>query len=330
MKNTIAFTLCSNNYLAFAKTLADSFIEQHPDSKFIIGIADKRDDSIDYSFFEPHELIFVHDVPNLEVDRMADAYNIIEFNTSVKPFYFDYIFKSRKDVETVIYLDPDIKCFDSLQPLKEAIGEKSVGLTPHITTPLSNENFMIEKRMLNFGIYNLGFCWMNRSDNTQAFINWWMERLDENCKQDLKNGVFVDQLWVNLIPIYFKDDVHISYDLGLNMAYWNFHERKLNQVDDTHWMVNDKFKLKFFHFSSYKVERPDLVSKYTNYTFAERPDVVNLFKNYHADLTKNRYLELKDKPYKFNKGKEVDRGLIDRVRDFGYFVKLGLKAFNKG
>ena len=48
----IAFTICSNNYLAQAKTLGDSFLEFHPDWKFIIGLCDEFDSSFDYSAFD--------------------------------------------------------------------------------------------------------------------------------------------------------------------------------------------------------------------------------------------------------------------------------------
>ncbi len=46
---TIAFTICSNNYLAHAKTVGDSYLKYHPNNKFIIGLVDKLQDEYDYS-----------------------------------------------------------------------------------------------------------------------------------------------------------------------------------------------------------------------------------------------------------------------------------------
>jgi hypothetical protein len=46
----IIFTLCSNNYLAQAKTLGDSVKKFNPDVLFVIGLVDKLHPEIDYSF----------------------------------------------------------------------------------------------------------------------------------------------------------------------------------------------------------------------------------------------------------------------------------------
>ena len=58
----IAFTICSNNYLAQAKTLGDSFLQYHPDWKFIIGLVDEYDNSFDYSSLANFEIIKVNEI----------------------------------------------------------------------------------------------------------------------------------------------------------------------------------------------------------------------------------------------------------------------------
>ena len=61
----LAFTLCSNNYLAQSKVLVASFLQNNPDYTFIIGVADNLSFEIDYSFFLPAKIIAVTEIPNV-------------------------------------------------------------------------------------------------------------------------------------------------------------------------------------------------------------------------------------------------------------------------
>ena len=58
----IAFTLCSNNYLAQAKTLGDSFVRHNPAGHFVIGLVDRRREDVDYAALGPFEILPVEDL----------------------------------------------------------------------------------------------------------------------------------------------------------------------------------------------------------------------------------------------------------------------------
>ena len=107
MKN-IVFTLCSNNYLAHAKTLGDSVRSTNPDFHFIIGLVDKRNPAIDYSFFKDFEIIDYDKIGFSFFHEMIVQYNVIEFNTAVKPFYLEYLLNRYGIGSKVFYIDPDI------------------------------------------------------------------------------------------------------------------------------------------------------------------------------------------------------------------------------
>jgi hypothetical protein len=58
MSQKFAFTICSINYLAQAKVLADSLKKTNPDYEFVIGLCDKIDDSgVDTSKLEGFNLL---------------------------------------------------------------------------------------------------------------------------------------------------------------------------------------------------------------------------------------------------------------------------------
>ena len=285
----VAFTLCSNNYLAQAKTLGDSVVKFNPDIHFVIGLVDKLSPDIDYGFFKPYELLPCFDLSVRQFDSMIERYNIVEFNTAVKPFYIDHFFKKHGDDCVIYYIDPDIELFHSLSDL-EGIFTNGYDfiLTPHLVTPsLRISDF--EKLILNVGIYNLGFLGVRKCANSQLFIDWWKTRLEENCKIDFCNGLFVDQMWVNYLPALFPD-VFILREPGYNVGYWNFNERLLEERNGD-LFVNGKSKLVFFHFSTYNPLVPTQISKWLSYSFEERNDLQAIYESYGKKLLTNRYAD---------------------------------------
>lgn len=282
----IVFTICSNNYLPMARILGESIQRVDPRVRFIIGLIDLPDPTVNYDAFASFEILPVHqiDVPDLE--GMAQRYSIVELNTAAKPFYFHYLFQRHADEKglKICYIDPDIAVYSSLQPVEEALESSTVMLTPHALIPIDlDDKHPGENTFLNFGIYNLGFCGMRRSKTADEVLKWWSERLINHCRIDVKNGIFVDQLWMNLVPIFFED-IHISKHPGLNVAYWNFHERRIEKRGEI-WYVNERWPLVFFHFSDLSVDNPDLVTKTpTRITLKERPESIPLFHEYRTKL----------------------------------------------
>jgi lipopolysaccharide biosynthesis glycosyltransferase len=284
---TLAFTICSINYLAQAQTLGQSLLRTNPDIEFVIGLVDRLDNvSLEPDKIPPFQLLEIDKIDISSFDEMCENYNITELNTAVKPFFFDYFFKNRPDIQNVIYFDPDIIVFDSLQPLKDSLEEYSIVLTPHITSPITDKFETREIDHLNTGLYNLGFVAVGRSESSYQMIDWWMERLKKDCVIDLCNGLFVDQHWMIFVPIFWKEVTFVDNYAGYNVAYWNLHERTVSQNEDKFFI--NSVPLIFFHFSGYGLNKPNEVSKYQNRsTFENRPDIVPLFEYYAQQLKDN-------------------------------------------
>lgn len=288
----IVFTICSNNYLAQAKALGDSILRHNSDYKFIICLCDKKNSEIDYSFFEPHTIIEAHDIGIKKFKQMCSQYDIIELNTSIKPFVFDYLFRTYKDVEYVMYFDPDTYVFDKLTAIEEELKDSSILLTPHIYTPIEfdGEN-PTENTFTQFGIFNLGFLALKRSDNANKLLDWWMRRLEVNCYIKPQDGIFVDQLPMNFTPIFFKG-VKISDNFGLNMAPWNLHERTLTMKNEKYF-VNEQQPLIFYHFSNCDPNESDLLSTYyTRVSFDESNALQKAYDEYKKEILDNNYNKL--------------------------------------
>lgn len=285
----IFFTLCSNNYLAQAKTLGDSLIKFNPGYKFIIGLVDELNTEIDYQSFEPYTILPVAQIGIPDFENLWKKYAIVEFNTSVKASYFKYIFNENPDAKTVCYLDPDISVYYSLKILEEAFIDNDILLTPHIQRPIALDGKQPgENNFLNYGLYNLGFIGVHRNCTTAGgFLDWWEERILSVGFHDTLNGYFVDQLWINFVPLFYER-VKILRNPGLNAAPWNLHERKIVEAENT-LKMGDGSSLFFFHFSNFKFKEPDEMSGYyTRCTFETNPELKRFYRDYYDRLIKNK------------------------------------------
>ena len=314
------FTLCSTNYLSHAKTLGDSLRQKNPDYRFVIGLVDRVPAQLQSSFWQPYELIEVEELGIEGFAEMAQRYDVVELNTAVKPFYFEHLYRRDPSTEAIIYLDPDILVCAPFDRLAELLRTHDIVVTPHSCTfDNSDTAIYYEQGMLWMGIYNLGFIATRRSETTMKFLQWWQYRLREHCYRAWGTGMFVDQLWVTLAPLYFP--VHVEKNPGYNMCYWNHFERQLSQRNG-HYLVNDADELVFYHFSSYNPDEPDKITvrkKSITSSFKDRPDLKPLYDDYRNRLLVNGYLTVKSIPYALrtetrNAGTTPTAALRDGVR----------------
>lgn len=245
----ISFTICSNNYLAEAITLGESLILNGENKEnYLIFLADELNNKIQYDIL-PFEIIPLSNEIVSEFSKLKNYYDIIELSTSVKPSVFKYLIKRFTDVNIFIYLDPDLYFLQPLATIALELGDYSALITPHLLNPVSPDKQPFENIFLNFGIYNLGFIAIKVDENSLALLNWWEERTLKFGVINVAKGFFVDQLWINLAPIFFKN-VKISVHPGFNVAYWNLEERKINKKENL-LNVQNEYNLVFFHFSSF-------------------------------------------------------------------------------
>ena len=128
-----------------------------------------------------------------------------------------------------------------------------------------------------------------KTDNVNNFLDWWGERTKQFSYIDLENGYFTDQIWFNLVPLFFKQ-VHTLTHPGYNMAVWNLHERQIQSYEEEgKILLNAGDNLVIYHFSSWNFLNPQQLSQeHDRYTFENRPDLKKLYSDYHGELIKNR------------------------------------------
>jgi hypothetical protein len=290
----IAYTIATSNYLAQAKTVADSLKAHNPEYQFYIGLVDKIDDRIDRSFFAPHIILEVATLGIPDFIEMYDKYDIFEISNAMKPFFAAYLLQTHSSLQTLIYIDTDILVFDKFTYIEECLTTNAICITPHILNTIPDDGFeATEMNFLNAGIYNAGFFAMAAQSNiVKEFIEWWKKKLRLYCFNNVAKGQYVDQIWLNYVPLYFEK-VFIIRHLGFNVAYWNLHERNISNNEGKYY-VNNTYPLVFYHFSGYSLDNANSISIYQNrFTFEQRPELVPLFEKYRMEVMKNNYLYYK-------------------------------------
>jgi hypothetical protein len=285
----IVFTTCTNNYLAQAKTLADSILHYNEDITFIYFIIDKPHQDIDYRSLAPCKTVFIQELVDPELlNRMCRKYNIVELATSVKATAFKYIFNNYPEAANVFFFDPDVKTYEPLTSLENEFTGSDILLTPHILTPIRTDNRMpYENLFLKFGVYNTGFLGVKRTPVALSMLDWWEGKLLEECYIDTENGLFVDQLCINFLPVFYPH-VKVLTSYGYNMGPWNLHERFITNSSGTKIILNDGTPLVFYHFSSFDLHNKHAFPYYYNrYNFEERKDLLEIYNEYADDLVKN-------------------------------------------
>lgn len=327
-------TIIAKNYLAYVRTLTDSFLKNNPEGKVFVLLVDDMDNKLNPEK-EKFTLINIDQIGLENLEDFCFKYTVLEQNTGVKAHFLKYLFE-KYNLKKLIYFDPDILFTNSLENLWKLLDKKSIVLTPHLTAPIFDEKRPSEYDIMRSGSFNLGFIALSKTETTSKFLDWWIPHLMEEGYSDVEKGMFVDQKWVDLVPSLF-DDVYIIRHPGYNAAYWNLMQRSVKIIDGK-ITINGK-PLYFFHFSGFSPENFENVSKHQNrFVLKDIESMRPLFEFYRDMLVENGYLEIKNWKCKFDyfdngakipdEARRVYAEAITQGLDFGNpFSTSGSKSF---
>lgn len=293
---TVACTVVAQNYLPAARVLARSYRQHHPDHDMVIAVIDGPRGAVE----EAHALVVGPDWFDVDPDeylRMATAYSLMELATAVKPFLLRRL---RRRAEVVLYLDPDIQVFAPFGEITDLATAHAVVLTPHTLEPIPRDGMEPgEAVIMGTGIFNLGFVAVGQG--SEAFLDYWAERLRHDAIVAPEQQLFTDQRWVDQVPALFRH--HVVRDPGCNVAYWNVWQRPIGQDAAGRWTAGG-YPLRFFHFSGYRPEKPWLLTLHCarrpRTVLSEHPTLRELCDGYRRALLAQGYTDrLETVPYGF-------------------------------
>jgi hypothetical protein len=242
------FTSISENYIPKARVLCQTLRRHHPDITAVAVVVERDTASLTNALSIFDEVLSVDSlhIPNFE--SWIFQHSLVEACTAVKGFALASLLE-RPETASVMYLDPDIAVFGSLDPLWQALAASDILLTPHLLVP-EDEQVWIERNeitALKHGTFNLGFLLVKASAEGRDFAKWWRRRLESYCRAETEEGLFTDQRWVDLVPSFFST-AGIVRDPGCNVATWNIRSRHIAGDFDSGFTAAGH-PLRFFHFS---------------------------------------------------------------------------------
>lgn len=306
----ICVSICAN-YLPKAMVLAKSVKEHIPDAIFVVCLVEKYllEDAAKFTHFD--ECILAKDLGWDNFDAFIFKHSIVEASTAVKGRLLLHLMDRFQSEDIFIYLDPDVKVYGNFVELQELMQEHTLVLAPHLLRP---GNIEMEISSLAHGCYNLGFIALRRSDNAQAFLSWWTERLFSFCYDDKSKGLFTDQRWVDLAPCFF--DVHVLKHHGYDFATWSLMGCELVKKQED-ILVNGDL-LRFIHFSGFDNGTIDAVMSRWMDDDENRTIFTDLYKGYASDLQAHDEKQLSKTPWSYaayENGEIIDSKARKRYRE---------------
>lgn len=272
------YTSSALNYLPKVRRLVHSIREHHPEAQITLALADLLPNTLP----TPSEFDRIIDISSLGIENWRAwtfGHTLVELATAIKPFVLNALMGGSEDTQ-VIYLDPDTVLFDRLDDVLAVLEHASIALTPHLVTPETTIEGIMDNEMaaLKHGIYNLGFIAVRSTQIGRSFALWWMERCQRWCIDDIPNGLFTDQRWIDLVPALF-DEVAIVRSPRLNVAPWNIAHRPIEMRHGRYWVGDTP--LGFYHFTGFDSGAHDIMANRYGH---DSPAVYRLIDDYKRFL----------------------------------------------
>ena len=245
--------------MSYAYVLMSRIAELHPNSKRYVFVID-IDHGSEITSFNVGTLVGAEDfLTQGLVQFLHFKYDAFELSTAVRPYAHQYL-RDKTDCSCWIYLDSDLYPVGEILSLLDKDETSEIFVSPHRLSPSSGVyGPQGDYGLLKSGTFNGGFLGIRRGLLSSAFIDWFLKCCEERCFH-LYEHCYGDQLWFNLVPVYFESLCVVRH-LGANIGYWNIDERPLEYDSQRNLVVNGAPVL-FLHFSGWDPDHPEIMSRY--------------------------------------------------------------------
>jgi hypothetical protein len=241
-------TIGTYNRRAGVTVLVESFLKHHPSARVFVCLVD-RPNSSEKPLSIPGTVFYADELTLPGNRRFLFKYQAFELCCALKPYAMAHVMECFT-LSHLVYLDSDIfvtaPFWDELQ---KRWADHAILLTPHWLKLPVGVSTELQRSFVQHGMYNGGFVAVKQDPDTRRFLDCWAKLLESQCTFDPMNNVYVDQRWLDLLAAS-SSAVGVLRDAGLNVGYWNLHERQLEQGLNSTWLANYQ-PLKFFHFSGF-------------------------------------------------------------------------------
>lgn len=276
----IACTIATRSDLPAARVLARSFRTHHPDHELVVLLLDgvpEPDAGPDHRVVGADWLV----TDETDYPRMATALSASELANAMKPLLLRRLLGRH---EVVTYLDPEMGVFAPFPELWKRAATHDILITPRLLEPPPTDGKEPGGPSLsNAGTFEPGFIVVGQG--AEGFLDLWAQRARRGPMGSAQTLRFAEPWWVDQVPALFRHEV--LDDPGIDVAYWNLHERPLAvRSDGTITAAGEP--LRIFHFNGHRPEQPWLLSTHCQHRprilLSEHPVVRTLCESYRESL----------------------------------------------
>jgi hypothetical protein len=275
-------TTSSRRYLPFARALGQSIARSNPDATLWVLLTDDHQHR-EAGRSEPFRSIWNDDL-GIETDELHRMFLIHaeEYHIAIKPWLAAKVLQDTGG--PVMFIDSDIAVYGALDDVGELIDEHGVVLTPHAISPYPLDGLMPDDTtILGAGTFNAGMIGVGARG--LELIEFLQSRLRRESYVDVTKMRVGEQRWLDFAPSFFH--CHVLRDPGVNVAYWNLHERPLEERNGT--VYAGGAPLRSYHFSGYEFAKPGQLSRHAaqnpRIRLEEQPILQRLCDEYRRAVT---------------------------------------------
>jgi hypothetical protein len=315
-------TIVAKRELPYARVLARSLAEHHPESPVVVLLSDEVEDCFDPAS-EPFELLTLADLRIPDAARFRFLHRRLPLSYASTPYFLSALLEL--GFEKAVFLKQESVVLANQAPMLAALSEAPIVLTPHLLAPLAgHDGHSRELNILQSGTFNGGVVGVRGSATAGRFLEWWQDRVFAHCAHAVARGMHYEQRWLDLVPAYFRD-VRVLRDPAANLGHWNLPER-LDGVP------------RVLRFSGFDPERPREVTRYSaRLQMNDLGELAGHFAAYARALHEAGWDEAQAWPYAYDRfdngvpipdiARDLYADLGERARHFGDPFSTGAESY---
>jgi hypothetical protein len=169
----------------------------------------------------------------------------MEYVFTLTPWLTSWTMGEVAEGSWVTYLDADMAFFSSTSPIYEGLADASVGIVEH--------RFTWEQAWRRkYGRYNVAWVGFRNDDAGRGCLQWWADQCLDWCRDEVDNGRFADQGYLDRFPELFSGVKTIELP-GADVAPWNLRRHHVSSSPNGDVLIDGQ-PLIFFHFHGLRIE----------------------------------------------------------------------------
>lgn len=282
-------TVTTADYVYWAALMFSHARRIHPELRPTLLVADMSRVAVDTvrEMLGPEVDVLCCD--DLDFDFLADMrtyYGPLEFCSALKVLGSAYVLREE---DACLFLDPDMLILDNLRnSVLELPGE--IVVSAHTFAPFPTDGELPNDLELCWsGQINGGILLSRRDARGTSALSWLVCQTSHHWFVAPHLGMYADQQWFSALFYLFRDHTSLIEDRGINVAYWNLHERPLCERDGIISLASGA-PLRLMHFSGFSIPSDGKLSRHAARKFDADTEsaLTRLIHTYEAELIDSR------------------------------------------